>query len=69
MKKQNVFGCKTCGKKVYPKKGRLICCGHNEPIPGSNPNLCQRCGGYKSGAMTAFGECICIMLWEDEGEY
>lgn len=27
------YGCKTCRKPVRPKKGRLICCGHNEPVP------------------------------------
>ena len=60
------FGCKKCRKEVKPFKGRLICCGHDEPMPvtsfgnkdfkgrlhGQQPKIGSGESHYRHGTLT-----------------
>lgn len=67
------IGCKSCGKVVKPKNGRLICCGFNEAIESlySDPNRCEDCGGKLKGYYDDYfiKGCHCSAYSLYNGEY
>lgn len=66
------YGCRTCQKEVKPKKGRLVCCGFDEPVPAKDPDRCDECGGKRRGYADDYfiKQCWCTeMAIENSGGY